>query len=59
MKKMLVKSFLRGDVTDLRGDVTDLRGTVSGLRGDVDECEITDEEREKGIDVNDLIKEPK
>ena len=49
MKKMLVKSGLSGDVTGLRGNVT-------GLWGDVDECEITDEERAKGVDVKELIK---
>jgi hypothetical protein len=49
---------LRGDVTGLRGDVTGLRGYVSGLRGDVDECEISDDERAKGVAVADLILEP-
>ena len=47
---------LSGDVSGLSGYVTGLSGNVSGLSGDVDECEIEDEEREKGIDINDLIK---
>ena len=49
-------SGLRGDVIDLRGDVSGLFGNVTGLRGDVDEAEITDKEREKGVNVKDLIK---
>ena len=32
-----------------------LRGDVTGLRGNVDDCEITDEDRKAGIDVADLI----
>ena len=58
-----VPSGLRGDVIDLRGNVSDLFGDVSGLfgdvsglRGNVDEAEITDKEREKGVNVKDLIK---
>ena len=48
-------SGLRGDVTGLRGDVTGLWGDVTGLRGDLDACEITDAEREHGIDVATLV----
>jgi hypothetical protein len=43
-------------VSDLRGDVSGLWGNASGLRGDVDECKITDEERENGVDIKELIK---
>ena len=48
-------SGLRGDVTYLRGDVTYLRGDVTGLSGDLDECEITDSEREIGVLISDLV----
>ena len=51
-----VPTDLRGNVTDLSGDVSDLSGNVTGLRGDVDEAEITDKERQKGVNVKDLIK---
>ena len=47
-----IKVLLTGDVDGLRGDVT-------GLRGDVDSCEITKEEREKGINIEDLIPKSK
>jgi len=56
-------SGIRGDVSDIRGDVSGIYGNVSGIYGyvsgiygNIDECEITDEEREKGIDIKDLIK---
>ena len=50
---------LTGDVDGLTGDVDGLRGDVTGLRGDVDSCEITKEEREKGINIEDLIPKSK
>ena len=46
---------LRGDLSGLRGDVTGLWGNVSGLWGDVDECEISDEDRENGVDITGLV----
>ena len=50
-------SGLWGDVSGLRGDVSGLLGDVSGLWGDVDECSLTDEEREKGVDASTLVEE--
>lgn len=42
----------------LRGTLSrDLRGDVSGLRGDVDACEMTDADRETGVDVRTLVAE--
>ena len=48
-------SGLTGNVSGLRGDVSGLTGNVSGLRGDVDKCEITSEDREKGVSISDLV----
>ena len=49
-------SNLRGDVSYLlRGDVSNLRGDVSYLTGNVDDCEITKDERKTGINIEDLI----
>jgi len=45
-----VHSKLYGNVSGLYGDVTELYGYVS-------DCEITDEDRAKGIDISKLIKE--
>ena len=37
------------------GNCTGLRGNCTGLRGDLDECDITDEDRKKGIDIAELV----
>ena len=50
-------SGLWGNVTGLRGDVTGLTGDVTGLTGDLDDCGITDEQRNKGVEVNSLIED--
>jgi len=51
-----VVSNIRGDVNDIWGDVSDISGNVTGIYGNLDDCEITDEERERGIDIRELIK---
>ena len=33
----------------------DMTGDCTGLRGDLDDCEIIDQDREKGIDIKDLM----
>ena len=48
---------LRGNCTGLRGNCTGLRGDCTGLRGDLYECDITDEDRKKGIDIAELVGE--
>ena len=57
-------SGLRGEIhPGLWGDLSGLRGNLSGLRGEIpadlagniDECEISDEEREAGIDIAKLV----
>ena len=46
-----------GDVSGLYGDATGLRGDATGIWGDLDDCHITEEARNKGIDVNSLIED--
>jgi len=48
-------SDLYGDCSGLSGDCTGLRGKCTGLLGDFDLCEITDDERKKGVHIYDLI----
>ena len=48
-------SEIRGEVSGLSGNVSRLKGYVSEIRGDVDACELTEEERSHGIQVNDLV----
>lgn len=50
-------SNLSGDCSGLSGDCTGLRGNCTCLSGNLNDCEITDEEREKGINIEELIKE--
>ena len=47
---------MSGDCSGLRGNCSSLIGVCSGLRGVLDKCKITNEERQKGVDINELIK---
>jgi len=43
---------------DLWGNVTGLRGELNpGLFGNIDECEISDDERANGVDVASLVED--
>jgi len=51
-------SGIEGDLTGIRGNLSGIRGNLSGIRGDltdtwgnVDDCEITDEDRKRGISI--------
>ena len=46
-----------GNCSGLYGDCTGLYGNCSGLYGDLYECDITDEDRKKGIDIAELVGE--
>ena len=48
-------SWLRGDCSWLVGDCSGLRGGCTGLRGDLDECELTGEDRAGGVNVSVLV----
>ena len=48
---------LYGDCTRLNGNCTGLSGNCTGLRGGLYECDITDEDRKKGIDIAELVGE--
>jgi aggrecan 1 len=48
-------SWLRGDASGLSGDVSGLRGDASGLSGNVSDCELTNNERSQGIDIEKLV----
>lgn len=43
--------------SNISGNLSGISGDVSGIRGDVDLCEITEEERQKGIKIEDLVLE--
>jgi len=48
-------SGISGDTSRISGDVSRISGDVSGISGNLDLCDITKEEREKGIDINELV----
>ena len=48
---------LSGNCSGLYGNCTRLNGNCTGLRGDLYECDITDEDRKKGIDIAELVGE--
>ena len=48
--KSTYPSGLRGDISELRGDCTD-------IKGDIDNCELTDKDRERRINIEDLIED--
>ena len=48
---------LRGDCSGLWNNCSGLSGDCTGVEGNLDACEITDEERKNGININDLIGE--
>ncbi len=48
-------SGLWGDVSCIKGDVSGFCGDVSGIRGNLDDCEISDEERKLVINISDLV----
>ena len=52
-----VSELLIGNISGLSGNVSGLYGDASGLFGELDSCEITDEERAKGININDLVRD--
>ena len=59
-RKLFAKRMkLKGLHSGLWGDYSGLWGDCSGLEGDLDECEIIDEERKKGVNIQDLITEEK
>lgn len=48
-----------GDLTGVSGNLTGVYGDLSGVSGNLDECEISDEDRKKGIRIEDLIEKDK
>lgn len=50
-----VHDRIRGDVSDITGDVSGIRGDVSGIWGNVDECGLSEDDRKRGVRIEDLI----
>lgn len=60
MKKNLTKIenkiYHYKDGVRMEGVHKDITGDVSGIIGNLDDCEITQEERAKGVDISELVK---
>jgi hypothetical protein len=50
MKKKLTCISLK-----IRGDVSGIVGDASNFVGDIDECELSEEDRKNGVRIEDLI----
>ena len=48
-------SGVRGDLSEVRGDLSGVTGTLTGVTGNLDACELTDEDRKRGVDISELI----
>jgi len=46
-----------GDLSRVSGDLSGVYGNLSGVYGDIDDAGITDDEREAGISIDDLIRD--
>lgn len=59
MKKALTKEIGKiyhyKDGVKVDGVHSDIHGDVSGIRGNIDDCQLTDEERKSGIEIKDII----
>jgi|SRR3990170_4765836 len=51
-----ISSRLTGNISSrLTGNISGVYGDATNISGDLDECKITEEEREKGINIEDLV----
>ena len=57
LTRLVGKVFYFKDSGKVSGSHDKLWGNCSRLSGNLDDCEITDEERKQGIKIKELIKE--
>ena len=48
-------SGVTGDLSGVKGDLSGVRGNLTGVWGDLTDCDLSDEDRERGIHIGDLI----
>ena len=49
-------SGIIGDLSGIRGNLSGIIGDLSGIIGDLTDCQLTEEDRKKGIKIEDLVK---
>ena len=50
-------SGVSGNLSGVSGNLSGVSGNLSGVSGDIDDAGITDDEREAGISIVDLIRD--
>jgi len=51
-----ISSDLYGNISGLTGNISGLYGNISSdLYGNIDDCELTQEDRDKGVNITDLV----
>ena len=49
--------YISGNISGgLSGNISGIRGCVDNIIGNLNDCDITEKEREKGIDIKDLAR---
>lgn len=48
-------AHVEGAPSCVRGDLSGVTGDLSGVRGDLDDCAISDDDRVRGVNIEDLI----
>ena len=48
-------SGISGDVSGIYGDVSGIYGSITGICGNLDDCDLSSEDRKKRININDLL----
>ena len=46
---------ITGDLTGITGDLTEITGNLTGIWGDIDDAGLTDDDRKRGVSVDDLL----
>jgi hypothetical protein len=50
-------SGISGDLSNISGNLSGISGDLSGISGNVDDCELTDEDRKRGVHILELVVE--
>jgi len=50
-----INSGLWGNISGLRGNISGLRGNCTNISGDITTCELTEEERNEKVDIEELV----
>jgi len=48
---------VHGNLSGVSGDLSGVWGNLTGVQGDLSDCDLSDRDRQKGVDIRDLIDE--